>query len=367
MPVQGFHFDGNVMLSNLIRSDIQALKAYAVADVPADFIKLDAMELPYRFPEEMQRELAAKLAAAPMNLYPNVASCGLQGLLREAFDIPGQAEIALGNGSDELIQLLTLLLAKPGAVMLALEPSFVMYRHNAGLFGMEYVGVPLNPDFSMNLAAVLEAVRTHQPAVIFLAYPNNPTGVMFERAQVEAVLDAAPGVVVVDEAYGSFSGDSFLPLAGRSKNLVVMRTLSKIGFAGLRMGYACGHPALMGELAKIVPPYNMNQLSLAAAAYALQHRDWVEEKVSLLKQERVRVAQALAALPNTEVFASEANFITIRVPDAQAVFDALKADKILVKKLHGAHPLLEQCLRLTIGTPEQNDRVLAVLRRVQSL
>ena len=351
-------------LLDLIRADIQAQTAYVVADVPANCIKLDAMELPYRFPESLQQELAAELAQAAINRYPNPATCGLQAALREVFPIAEQAQIALGNGSDELIQLITMLLAKPNAVMLALEPSFVMYRHNADLFGMRYVGVPLNEDFSLNLPTLLAAIEQHQPALIFLAYPNNPTGVRFAREEVAAVIQAASGVVVVDEAYGSFSDDSFLPQAGKHEKLVVMRTLSKVGFAGLRIGYACGHPSLMSELAKIVPPYNMNQLSLTAAKFALRHYDWVQTQVETLKQEREKLAAQLTALPDYTVFPSKANFITVRVPDADAVFQQLKKHNILIKKLHGSHPLLAQCLRFTVGTPEQNQQVLNVLHSI---
>ena len=354
------------VLSDLIRADIQAQKAYVVADVPADYIKLDAMELPYQFPMEMQQALATELGQAAINRYPNPATCGLQAALRAVFPIAEQAQIVLGNGSDELIQLITMLLAKPNAVMLALEPSFVMYRHNADLFGMRYVGVPLNEDFSLNLPALLAAIEQHQPALIFLAYPNNPTGVRFAREEVEVVLAAATGVVVIDEAYGSFSSDSFLPQAGSCEKLVVMRTLSKIGFAGLRIGYACGHVDLMAELAKIVPPYNMNQLSLTAAKFALRHYDWIDAHIEILKQERQRLMEQLAALPHYTVFPSEANFITVRVPDADAVFEALKAQRVLIKKLHGSHPLLSQCLRFTVGTPEQNQHVLSVLQHTLS-
>lgn len=340
------------------------MTAYAVAEVPAGCIKLDAMEMPYAYPEEIRAQLGSLLAEAPQNLYPNPASCGLQDALRLAFRIPQAAQIALGNGSDELIQLLTMLVAKPGAKVLALEPGFVMYRRNASLFGLDYVGVPLNPDFSMNVQAVLAAVEEHRPALVFLAYPNNPTGVCFAREEVQAVMDAAPGIVVVDEAYGAFSRDSFLPQAGSRENLVVMRTLSKIGFAGLRIGYACGHPVLMGELSKIIPPYNMNQLSLAAAKFALRQQDWINARIAVLKQERSRLGQALAGL-GMEVFPSEANFLTVRVPDAPKVFEALKANNILIKNLHGVHPLLDGCLRITVGTPEQNGSVLNALKAVE--
>ena len=353
--------------SDFIRDDIKSMSAYRIADLPEGFIKLDAMESPYhpfaRFPE-LSNEWLRLIAQAPIQLYPNPAASGLQETLRKAFNIPESAAIALGNGSDELIQFMTLLVAQSGATMLAVEPSFVMYRHNAELYGMNYVGVPLNEDFTLDLPAVLSAIDKHQPALIFIAYPNNPTGVCFRREEVEAIIHAARGIVVVDEAYGAFSRDSFLPQAGSIENLVVMRTISKIGFAGLRIGYAAGSPAVMGELAKILPPYNMNQLSLATAKFALQHHDTIQTTIDILKTERERVFNELSAIGRLKAFPSEANFITVRVPDADALFNTLKENRILIKKLHGTHPLLAQCVRITIGSPEQNDAVLDIIRKL---
>lgn len=354
-------------IANFIRDDIKAMSAYRIADLPEGFIKLDAMESPYhpfaRFPE-LSNEWLRLIAQAQIHLYPNPAASGLQETLRKAFNIPESAAIALGNGSDELIQFLTLLVAQSGAAMLAVEPSFVIYRHNAELYGMNYVGVPLNEDLTLDLPAVLSAIDKHQPALIFIAYPNNPTGVCFRREEVEAIIRAARGIVVVDEAYGAFSRDSFLPQAGSIENLVVMRTISKIGFAGLRIGYAAGSPAVMGELAKILPPYNMNQLSLATAKFALQHHDTIQTTIDILKTERERVFNELSAIGRLKAFPSEANFITVRVPDADALFNTLKENRILIKKLHGTHPLLAQCVRITIGSPEQNDAVLDITRKL---
>ena len=353
--------------SDFIRDDIKSMSAYRIADLSEGFIKLDAMESPYhpfaRFPE-LSNEWLRLIAQAQIHLYPNPAASGLQETLRKAFNIPESAAIALGNGSDELIQFLTLLVAQSGAAMLAVEPSFVIYRHNAELYGMNYVGVPLNEDLTLDLPAVLSAIDKHQPALIFIAYPNNPTGVCFRREEVEAIIRAARGIVVVDEAYGAFSRDSFLPQAGSIENLVVMRTISKIGFAGLRIGYAAGSPAVMGELAKILPPYNMNQLSLATAKFALQHHDTIQTTIDILKTERERVFNELSAIGRLKAFPSEANFITVRVPDADALFNTLKENRILIKKLHGTHPLLAQCVRITIGSPEQNDAVLDIIRKL---
>ena len=354
-------------LTDIIRADIRAMSAYQVADLPADFIKLDAMESPYHpFADSpaLMAEWGKCLAAAPIHLYPNPATSGLQQALRQGFGIPAAAEVALGNGSDELIQLLTMLVAQPGATVLALEPSFVMYKHDALAYGLNYVGVPLNDDFSMNLPAVLAAIEAHDPALVFVSYPNNPTGVCFKREEVEAVIAAANGIVVVDEAYGAFSHDSFLPQAGSAANLVVMRTVSKIGFAGIRIGYASGCAEVMDELAKIVPPYNMNQLSLATAKFAMAHAEVIEQTTAKLKAERERMFGELAKIGRLKAYPSEANFITVRVPDALELFETLKQNKILIKKLHGVHPLLDQCVRITIGAPEQNDAVLAVIRHL---
>lgn len=349
---------------DVIRTDIQKMNAYAVAEVPAGFIKLDAMESPYDYPEDMKKELGIVLAEAPIRLYPNPNSCGLLQVLRDTYAIPAQADVVLGNGSDELIERLTMLISKPGAKVLAPAPSFVMYRVNAEFLGLEFIGVPLRENFTMDLDAMLAAINKHQPALVFVAYPNNPTGGRFAREKVEAIIAATSGIVVVDEAYGAFSSDSFLAQAGKIPNLVVLRTLSKIGFAGLRIGYASGPPAVIGELKKIIPPYNMNQLSLAAAEFALQYQPFINENISKLKGERERMRTALHAHPCVRDFASEANFLTIRVPDAKTLFNKLREHQILIKNLHGMHPLLDQCVRITIGLPEQNQAVLNVMNEL---
>ncbi|MBP6116632.1 MAG: histidinol-phosphate transaminase [Neisseriaceae bacterium] len=347
-----------------VRPEIRSMQAYQVAAVEEGFIKLDAMESPYAYVDEMQEELGKQLSQAPINLYPVPNGDGLAEDLRAAFDIPPNAGMILGNGSDELIDIVTKALSKEGATLMALEPSFVMYALSAKLHRMRYVGVSLNEDFTLDLAATLAAIEAEQPALIFIAYPNNPTGGRFERADVETIIKTAKGVVVVDEAYSAFSSDTFMDLAGQYDNLIVMRTLSKIGFAGLRVGYAAGAPILMDEMAKVVPPYNMNQLSIVAAKFALQYQPFIIENTERLKAERERVRTALKAYEQIEDFPSEANFITIRVPDSNLLFDTLKQNKILVKHLHNAHPLLANCVRLTIGRPEDNQAVLAVIEQL---
>ncbi|SFZ77116.1 histidinol-phosphate transaminase [Chitinimonas taiwanensis] len=343
-----------------VRPEIAELAAYHVADA-SGLIKLDAMENPFPLPADLQAELGQRLAQAALNRYPDPQGGGLKEKLKSAFAIPAAASVILGNGSDELITLICQALARPGAKVVAAEPSFVMYKLNAVFSKLAYVGVPLKADFSLDLDAILAAIAAEQPAVVFLAYPNNPTGPLYQRAELEAILAAAPGMVVVDEAYTAFASDSFMGLAGSHPKLVVMRTLSKLGLAGIRLGYAAGPAHWINELDKVRPPYNVNVLTQAAALFALDHLAVFDQQAALLRSERSRVQRALAVLPGVTVFPSEANFLTARVPDADKTFAALKAAGILIKRLHGSHPLLEDCLRFTIGSPAENDAVLAAL------
>ncbi|MDF0604145.1 histidinol-phosphate transaminase [Neisseriaceae bacterium TC5R-5] len=347
-------------VQQLVRDEVQSISAYPVADATG-YIKLDAMENPWPLPEELRHRLAGLLADVAINRYPDPAGGGIQQQLKQVFAIPEQAEVILGNGSDELITLITQALARPGAKLLALEPSFVMYRLNASFSGMQYIGVPLQADFSLNLTATLAAIAEHQPAVVFVSYPNNPTGPRFARAEVAAICEAAPGLVVVDEAYQAFASDSFMNMVGKLDNLLVMRTLSKLGLAGIRLGYAAASSQWINELNKVRPPYNINVLTQAVASFALQNIAVFEQQAAELCRERSRLFAALANYPIVQVFPSEANFITIRVNDAVALYQHFKNQQILVKKLDGSHPLLAGCLRLTVGAPHENDAVLAAL------
>ncbi|AXT48497.1 histidinol-phosphate transaminase [Chromobacterium rhizoryzae] len=344
----------------LVRDEIAAISAYPVASADG-YIKLDAMENPWPLPVELRQELARTLADVAVNRYPDPSGGTLKAQLKQAFSIPEPADVLLGNGSDELITLVAQTLARPGAKLLALEPSFVMYKMNALFSGLDYIGVPLRSDFSLDLPATLAAIAEHQPAVVFVSYPNNPTGPRFARAGVEAICEAAPGLVVVDEAYQAFASDSFMNLAGLRDNLIVMRTLSKLGLAGIRLGYAAGPAAWIRELDKVRPPYNINVLTQAAARFSLRYLEVFNRQAAELCEERGRLAAGLARYAAVEAFPSEANFITIRVPDAPALYQHFKASGILIKQLHGSHPLLERCLRLTVGTPQENDAMLAAL------
>jgi histidinol-phosphate aminotransferase len=345
-----------------IRADVRAKAPYAVAKAQG-MIKLDAMENPYPLPPALRDEVAAAAAQVPLNRYPDGPGDAVKTALREALKLDPRMAVMLGNGSDELIQIVTTAIAVPGACIVAPDPSFVMYRFYADLAHVRYVAVSLRDDFGLDEAAMLDAIEREQPALVWLAYPNNPTGNRFDRASVERIVAAAPGLVVVDEAYYAFAGDSFLPRVLEHPNLVVIRTVSKIGMAGLRLGYAIGHTAWIAELDKVRPPYNVGALAQAVAPVLLRAGTVLAEQAAAIRGERARLARSLGALPGVTVHPSETNFVVARVPDADAAFAALRGAGILVKNLDGWHPLLAQCLRITVGTPAENDAVLAVLTR----
>lgn len=345
---------------DLIRPEILALSAYHVPPA-AGMVKLDAMENPYRLPEALASEVGGLAASAPINRYPDPSAAALKDALREAMAVPTDASILLGNGSDEIIQIIAMALAKPGAAILSPEPSFVMYRMIAAFCGMRHVGVPLRPDYGLDLPAMLAAIERERPAVVFLAYPNNPTGNLFPAADVEAILRAAPGLVVVDEAYHAFAGHSFMGRLSEFPNLAVMRTLSKLGLAGLRLGFLCGAPAWADQFEKLRLPYNINVLTQTVALRVLQDVQVLNDQARRLIVARAKLIASLQSIPKVEAFPSDANFVLFRVPDAPRVFEGLKARGILVKSLHGSHPLLGHCLRVTVGAPEENAAFLAAL------
>jgi histidinol-phosphate aminotransferase len=348
----------------VIRPEIRALTAYAVARAEGK-IKLDAMEVPYRLPAEVAAKVAAAVAAVAVNRYPDGGGEVVQRVLRGAFGIPESLGLLLGNGSDELLQILTVAVARPGVTVMAPEPSFVMYRMNALYAGARFVGVPLGPDFTLDERAMLDAIEKEQPALVFLAYPNNPTGNLFATESVEAVLRAAPGLVVVDEAYHAYAGASFLPRLAEFPNLVLVRTVSKIGMAGLRLGYAIAAPEWTAELNKVRQPYNLNALTQAVAPVLLAERGMLALQAEQIKSERSRLNAAFANLAGVVAFPTRTNFVLARVPDAPRWFEHLLAAGILVKNLHGWHAQLEHCLRVTVGTPAENDAVIAALKTIR--
>lgn len=346
----------------LVRDEIQALSAYHVQPA-AGLIKLDAMENPYPWPAALREDWLARLREAPLHRYPDPTAAALQARLRADWALPPGVELLLGNGSDELIQLLVMALARRGARAVIPEPTFVMYRQLAQSVGLACEAVPLRADFSIDLPAMLTAMERHRPAVVFLAQPNNPTGQLLAPEALARLVDAAPGLVVVDEAYAPFADFTALPWLAERDNLIVLRTFSKLGLAGLRLGVLAAPAGWQAALEKIRLPYNVGVLTQLTMMHVLDHPDVLADQAAAIRAERARLQSALADLPGVEVWQSQANFLLFRVPDgATLVHRLLREAGILIKCLHGAHPLLADCLRVTVGTPAENASFLRGLR-----
>lgn len=345
-------------MKRVLRADVQDMHGYAVQP-SAGMVKVDTMENPFQLPPDLRRQLGERLAEVALNRYPAERSDVLRAALARHAHMPEGCDIMLGNGSDELISLLTLAADVPGNVVLAPLPGFVMYEMSARLQGLKFVGVPTQPDFSLDGAAMLAAVREHQPAITWLAYPNNPTGNLWDDEVLDAIIEAAPGLVVMDEAYQPFASRDSLQRLRRHDHVLLMRTMSKFGLAGVRIGYLMGRAPLIRELDKLRPPFNISVLNCEAALFALEHTDEYERQAAVIREERGRVARAIAAMPGTHPFPSEANMVLVRVADPARVFAGMKARKVLIKNVSGLHPLLAGCLRITIGTPEENTQMLA--------
>jgi len=353
-------------VARLLRPEVRAMDAYHVQDA-SGLLKLDAMENPYTWPQALQQEWLQRLRQVPVNRYPDAAATELKARLRQACGVPDGMDILLGNGSDEVIQILIMALARPGAVVLAPEPTFVMYHGLAQAVGVDFVGVPMcADDFSMDAGAVLAAIEKQKPAVTFLARPNNPTGTLFDRDLVTRIIETSPGLVVVDEAYHPFAEETFMDRLQDYDNLLVMRTLSKQGLAALRLGFLAGRPEWLNEFDKLRLPYNINSLTQASVSFILEHADVLDEQAAKIRAERENLYQELADMQGVTAWPSRSNFILMRTETKPGpeVFQGLKEQGVLVKNVHGADPLLANCLRVTVSTPEENARFLEALKAV---
>jgi len=356
-------------MARLIRPDVQAMHAYTVQD-SAGMVKLDAMENPHRLPPALQAELGQRLGALALNRYPDSRIHTLHQALTEYAQVPEGFGLMLGNGSDELISLLALACAQPGARVLAPVPGFVMYAMSAQLQGLQFTGVPLTADFELDLPAMLAAIAQDKPAITYLAYPNNPTANLWDDAAVEAIVEAVGqqgGMVVMDEAYQPFASKSYMQRLAGHRHVLLMRTLSKFGLAGVRLGYMVGPQALIDQIDKVRPPYNISVLNCECALFALEHRAEFAQQASALVQAREQLIADLALLPGVQPFKSDANMVLVRLAGdgerAASVFDGMKSRGVLVKNVSKMHALLTNCLRLTVGTADENRQMLQALQQ----
>ena len=359
-------------LKKTVRQDIRSMHAYAIQN-SAGLVKLDAMENPFRLPEALQKELGERLGRVAINRYPVGCVADVIAALSSFVALPAGCKLMLGNGSDELISLLALACDVPPSeashrgpsTILAPLPGFVMYEMSAKLQGLKFIGVPTTANFELDEAAMLAAIETQRPAITYLAYPNNPTANLFDEGVVERIVEAVgkqDGLVVMDEAYQPFSSRTWMNRVAKHEHVLVMRTLSKLGLAGVRLGYMVGAAALIDEIDKVRPPYNISALNAEATLFALDHQSEFAAQAEVLRSERAKLLRVLADLPGAQPFPSEANMILVRVPDSKKAFEGMRSRGVLVKNIEGLHPLLKNCLRLTVGTPEENLLMIDALK-----
>lgn len=350
------------LIHSIFRKEVLAMSAYKVADATG-LIKLDAMENPYSWPEDIKRDWLEALKDCPLNRYPDPEARHLTATIKRLNQIPAQFDVLLGNGSDEIIQLLLMALPSNSCV-LAPDPGFVMYKQLSQCLGLNYHGIPLLADsFDLDLPVMLDAIEQSQPSVIFLAYPNNPTGNLFSDASIREIITTTKGLVVIDEAYSPFADASFIGSLGQYNNLLVMRTVSKLGLAGLRLGYIAGTSDIIEQLHKIRLPYNINSLSQISADFALSNKALFDQQTQQICAERTNVFNRLNDMNGIRAYPSAANFILFETPENRAndIFVSIKQQGVLIKNLSAQGGLLADCLRVTIGTPEENTAFLSAL------
>lgn len=345
-----------------IRPVIKKIDAYQVADA-SGFIKLDAMENPYQLSDDLKAQLQVKLSEADLNRYPDPSAKSLREKLSQVMEVPAEKSIVLGNGSDELIQMLAMSVAQKNVCLMSFDPGFVMYKIIADFVGIKYVGVSLREDFSLDMPAIRKSIEKNKPAIIFIAYPNNPSANCYTEKDIEEIISVAPGMVVLDEAYHPFAQTSFMHRLTEFDNLLVMRTVSKMGLAGLRLGLLCGHPDIIKEIDKIRLPYNINVLTQVAAEFVLDNAVELDRQAQLIRDEREILLTQMSINAALQVFPSQANFILFRLlnKNANEVFESIKQSGVLIKNMKADAGLLANCLRVTVGTPSENQAFLVAL------
>ncbi len=342
-----------------LRSDIKNINAYHVPE-SKNLLKLDAMESPFGVPSNLKEEFLEYIAKAEVNRYPDAASAQLKETLRVLMEIPGEFEMLLGNGSDELIQLLALA-CNEGNLIMSFEPSFVMYEMVSKYAHLRYQGIKLDSNFDINLSESIKAINSKKPKLIFIAYPNNPTGNAFDYDAIIEIIRTTDALVVLDEAYYAYSDRSFLSEISNFSNLVVLRTISKIGFAGLRLGLLIGSKETITQLNKLRLPYNINILTQASANFLLQDKQGIVKNAEILTNERQRLFEELSFFSQLKVFPSQTNFLLVHCHDAQSLHSSLIENGILVKGF-SLDSELSNFIRISVSEPIENNSLLAAIK-----
>ncbi len=343
--------------SELVRKNIRTLRPYQASEIRCA-VKLDANESPY--PLRPAKGVIQKIASETLNRYPDPEAKELKRAIARKIGT-GADTILLGNGSDELIYYLIITFGGP---VLYPVPTFSMYGIIAQALGERHVGVPLDKDYDLDVDKMVATIKEYRPKLIFLSSPNNPTGNCFSTDRILKIVDMAKGILVLDEAYQPFSSSKgFLPMMKDYNQLVILRTLSKIGLASLRVGYLVADNALIREVDKVRLPFNLNALSQAVAKAALLGRS-MSGPVRAIISGREWLYEALLNIPGVRPYPSEANFIFFKVRDADAVHQKLLRHGVLIRNMNTA---VKGAMRVTVGTPEENGLFIDALKKTMGV
>jgi histidinol-phosphate aminotransferase len=353
-----------MLLNDLVEKGIFKQSGYVAPEVTGA-IKMDANENPISLQEPLKRKLMEEMGRVDLNRYPEAGALKLRERFAQYYGV-NKNMIMLGNGSDELIQTLCLTLKGKINGVLVPVPAFSMYKIIAVNTGNKVVEVPLDKKFNLDSDAIMGRMKADFPALVFLSYPNAPTGNLFSRDRIEAVIKTTPGIVVIDEAYASFSGRTLLPLLKKYDNVVFLNTLSKLGLASMRLGFLIGNPDIVDQLDKVRLPYNINSLSQIAANFFLDYQDEFSGQVAEIIKSREELYLGMKAITGIKVYPSRANFIFFSCSfDSNRIYNKLVAEGIIVKNLN-VPPLMPNCMRVTVGNRKENEAFLRALKRVIS-
>ncbi len=344
-------------IKNLVRHNIRNLRAYQAEEIPYR-VKLDANESPYSAMSGQRSAISFKKNLQALNRYPDPQATSLRKLMAKELKVKPE-NIMHGNGSDELIYYI---ITTFGGPVLYPVPTFSMYGLISQALGEKKIEIPLDEEFDLNTEEFITTIKKRNPKVIFLSSPNNPTGNCFSGERILKIIKQSKGLVIVDEAYQPFSDKkSFIPLITKYKNLVILRTLSKIGLAGLRVGFMIAGADIINEVNKVRLPFNVNSLSQKVAAEALQNKKQMRSDIRLIISERKRLFKEMGRLDKIIPYQTNANFILFKVSGADKVFKGLLKKGVLIRNMSGA---VEDCLRVTVGTPKENSAFLKALKQL---
>ena len=348
-------------IEDLVRDEIKTLKPYHVKDYPVR-IKLDANESTYSLPKELLDELLLEIRDVSFNRYPDPSSLRLREVISRDLGVDKDC-LLIGNGSDELIQSIIMTFGGAKERVLFPVPTFAMYEILSTALGQVSVKIPLDEKWDLDMDRIKRSLNEENPKIAFLSYPNNPTGNCFSDDRIQEIIDSSKGIVVVDEAYHDFSGKSFLDRLKDCKNLIILRSLSKIGMAGLRVGMMIADRELVNQVAKVKLPYNVNIISQVIARFILSRKEIVREQIRLIIEERKRLLNEMGKLDGILPYPTDSNFILFKEKSSQSrIWDALLKQGILIRDL-GKSEFLANCLRVTVGQKEENTEFLGVLKR----